>query len=150
MGGPSCQISYKTGNEKTHKSRFDKMWENGFAEGEEPEPEFKEKLIEGFKQCYQISRKVPQSIIDSHGPMGKQFGRQKIFYKCTMKMEKELCVKKELLSWITYMYGTPNVNLNKKMGLPTDVYDAALMTFNVMKMAEEPTKKFVNKFMYGM
>ena len=65
-------------------------------------------------------------------------------------MEKELCVKKELLSWITYMYGTPNVNLNKRMGLPTDVYDAALMTFNVMKMAEEPTKKFVNKFMYGM
>ena len=52
--------------------------------GEEPEPEFKEKIIEGFKQCYQISRKVPQSIIDSHGPMGKQFGRQKIFYKCTM------------------------------------------------------------------
>ena len=57
------------------------MWQH-FAADEQPEPEFKEKLIETFNTCYQLSRKIPQSLLNKKGPMYKQFGRQKMFFKC--------------------------------------------------------------------
>ena len=53
-----------------------------FAEGEKPEPEFMEKLTDGYKTCYELSRKIPQSFLDMKGPVYKRFGRQKMFFKC--------------------------------------------------------------------
>ena len=52
------------------------------APGEEPEPEFKAKMNEVYNTCYELSQSIPQSVLDKKGPMMKQFGRQKCFFKC--------------------------------------------------------------------
>jgi len=126
----------------------DKLWDE-FADGEEPQSEFKEKMIESYKNCYTLSRKIPQEILDSKGPMYQQFGRQKMFMKCAQKCEKELCVKKELAEWIEFVYGTPDKALRKRLGLPNDKYDAALMSWKVIHENEHPIKKYIQMALLG-
>ena len=58
----------------------DKMW-TMMAPGEF-DPEFKAKMNEVYNTCYELSQSIPQSVLDKKGPMMKQFGRQKCFFKC--------------------------------------------------------------------
>ena len=64
-------------------------------------------------------------------------------------MTTETCVKKELLNWVDYLYGKPTAQMREKLGLPSDEYDAAFMSFVVMDKSEEPSEKFVHEFMFG-
>ena len=67
------------------------------------------------------------------------------FQKC----EKELCVKKELAEWIEFVYGTPDKALRKRLGLPHDKYDAALMSWKVIHENEHPIKKHIQMALLG-
>lgn len=125
------------------------MWKY-FAEGEKPEPEFKERLVDGYKTCYELSRKIPQSFLDMKGPVYKRFGRQKMFFKCVDKMETMMCVKKDMANWIEMLYGKEAFAQREKYGLPADKYEAAMMKFEIMDSTRSPSEKFVDNFMYGM
>ena len=148
------------------------MWKY-FAEGEKPEPEFKERLVDGYKTCYELSRKIPQSFLDMKGPVYKRFGRQKMFFKCVdvsfskpnlkikheyfiklffflQKMETMMCVKKDMANWIEILYGKEAFAQREKYGLPADKYEAAMMKFEIMDSTRSPSEKFVDNFMYGM
>lgn len=58
------------------------MWSQ-FDRSEQPEPDFKEKMNQGYQHCYQLSKSIPDSVLASHPfPGMKQFGRQKMFLKC--------------------------------------------------------------------
>lgn len=128
----------------------ERMWDM-FDPSEQPEYEFKEKVNEGYEMCHQLSQSIPESLLEKKGPMYKQFGRQKMFFKCCHKMEKEMCVKKELHEWIEMMMGEePPKALRQRLGLPSDKYDASLMAMTVKMKNKSPTEKFIMKFMMDM
>merc|ERR1719412_2859563 len=114
-----------------------------FESGEEPDYEFKQKMIESYEDCYQMANSLPMDILAKKGPGFKQFGRQKMFFKCAKKMTTANCVKKELVSWVEFFYGTTDATFRKKMGLPEDHYDAAFMTFEIKKTSTPMVKEFV-------
>ena len=60
-----------------------------------------------------------------------------------------VCVKKELLKWVDYLYGKPNASLRAKLGLPADEYEAAFVAMTAKGEMESDTKKFVMKFFFG-
>lgn len=62
----------------------------------------------------------------------------------------EMCVKKELVKWVDYLYGIPSEQKRKELGLPNDVYDAALMGMTVKMYNQNPAEKFVHDFLFGM
>ena len=65
------------------------MWKD-FPRGEEPKPEFKQKVIKGYQNCYQLSESIPMDLLVKKGPFYQQFGRQMMFFKCA-KVSGEIC-----------------------------------------------------------
>lgn len=58
------------------------MWAQ-FDRSEQPEPEFKAKMNECYQHCYQMAKSIPDSVLVATPVPGmKQFGRQKMFFKC--------------------------------------------------------------------
>ena len=56
------------------------------------DPEWRQKLIGGYTDCYQVASNWPQQSLDRN-PITKVFGRHMIFFKCAMVSwdERELC-----------------------------------------------------------
>jgi hypothetical protein len=48
---------------------------------EQPEADFKNKFIAGYKDCYKYSQSIPKDVLENK-PLMKQFGRQMKFFKC--------------------------------------------------------------------
>jgi len=124
------------------------MWKD-FPRGEEPKPEFKQKVIKGYQNCYQLSESIPMDLLVKKGPFYQQFGRQMMFFKCAKKMECTACVKKELAEWVEFLYGTPNAELRARLGLPNDKLDAAFMAMTIKDEMKDPTMKFVEDFLFS-
>ena len=57
------------------------MW-NMMDASEQPEPEFKARMVEGMEMCYKFSQSIPQDILAAKGPMYEMFGRQMKFFMC--------------------------------------------------------------------
>ena len=55
-----------------------------FDADEQPDYEFKEKVIKGYEHCHRFCQSIPQDLLEEKGPMYAQFGRMKMFYKCAM------------------------------------------------------------------
>jgi len=125
------------------------MW-NMMDASEQPEPEFKARMVEGMEMCYKFSQSIPQDILAAKGPMYEMFGRQMKFFMCKKMVMKECCVKQELKKWTEYLYGEMEPAKLKELGLPTDPYDAALAKWEIMDKMEEPSKKYVFEFIFGM
>merc|ERR1719397_989641 len=68
------------------------------------DPEWRQKLIGGYTDCYQIASNWPQQSLDRN-PITKVFGRHMIFFKCAMKQEKKMCGMAQMYSWLTTLYG---------------------------------------------
>ena len=47
------------------------------------DPEWRQKLIGGYTDCYQVASNWPQQSLDRN-PITKVFGRHMIFFKCAM------------------------------------------------------------------
>ena len=45
------------------------------------DPEWWQRLVTGYKDCFDISESIPQAALDKN-PMKKMFGRQMMFFKC--------------------------------------------------------------------
>merc|ERR1711953_642404 len=74
------------------------MW-NMMDASEQPEPEFKARMVEGMEMCYKFSQSIPQDILAAKGPMYEMFGRQMKFLMCKKVVMKECCVKQEWKKW---------------------------------------------------
>merc|ERR1712051_484435 len=64
------------------------------------DPEWRQKLIGGYTDCYQVASNWPQQSLDRN-PITKVFGRHMIFFKCAMKQEKKMCGMAQMYSWLT-------------------------------------------------
>jgi len=112
------------------------------------DPVLKNKVTEGMRDCYAISQAIPQDILEKK-PITNQFGRQMFFFKCCHKMETKLCAQKEMARWIDIWYGKPTSAMRSRLGLPSDPYEAAAVTFKVMESSKTDSEKFVNEFFFG-
>merc|ERR1712032_1790724 len=109
------------------------------------DPEWRQKLIGGYTDCYQIASNWPQQSLDRN-PITKVFGRHMIFFKCAMKQDKKMCGMAQMYSWLTTLYvNTDDFNWSQ-FGLPQDKYDRAALTIMVQTKAASKEEKFVNDF----
>merc|ERR1712020_656625 len=109
------------------------------------DPEWRQKMINGYNDCYQVASNWPQQNLDRN-PITKVFGRQMIFFKCSMKQEKKMCGMAQMYSWLTTLYGNSDDFNWSQFGLPTDKYDRAALTVMVQTEASSKEEKFVNDF----
>merc|ERR1712066_1044294 len=109
------------------------------------DPEWRQKLIGGYTDCYQVASNWPQQSLD-RTPITKVFGRHMIFFKCAMKQEKKMCGMAQMYSWLTTLYGNSDDFNWSQFGLPTDKYDRAALTIMVQTEAATKEEKFVNDF----
>jgi len=113
------------------------------------DPEFAEKLREGYRDCHRISENWPQAPLNRN-PLSKIFGRHMIFFKCAHKMEVKNCAKAELLQWLEVVYGKDPEYDPTEYGLPKDKYDAAAVSIKVLNNALTPEEEFVGDFFWNM
>merc|ERR1711990_482173 len=109
------------------------------------DPEWRQKLISGYTDCYQVASNWPQQSLDRN-PITKVFGRHMIFFKCSMKQEKKMCGMAQMYSWLTTLYGNSDDFNWGQFGLPTDKYDRAALTVMVQTEASSKEDKFINDF----
>merc|ERR1711936_1497012 len=109
------------------------------------DPEWRQKMINGYNDCYQIASNWPQQSLDRN-PITKVFGRHMIFFKCAMKQEKKMCGMARMHSWLTTLYGNSDDFNWSQFGLPQDKYDRAALTIMVQTEAATKEEKFVNDF----
>jgi hypothetical protein len=109
------------------------------------DPEWRQKLIGGYTDCYQVASNWPQQSLDRN-PITKVFGRHMIFFKCAMKQEKKMCGMAQMYSWLTTLYGNSDDFNWSQFGLPTDKYDRAALTVMVQTEASSKEDKFINDF----
>merc|ERR1712212_924642 len=109
------------------------------------DPEWRQKLIGEYTDCYQVASNWPQQSLDRN-PITKVFGRHIIFFKCAMKQEKKMCGMAQMYSWLTTLYGNSDDFNWSQFGLPQDKYDRAALTIMVQTEASSKEDKFVNDF----
>merc|ERR1712047_183317 len=109
------------------------------------DPEWRQKMIGGYTDCYQVASNWPQQSLDRN-PITKVFGRHMIFFKCAMKQEKKMCGMAQMYSWLKTLYGDSD-NFNwSQFGLPQDKYDRAALTIMVQTQAASKEERFINDF----
>jgi len=109
------------------------------------DPEWRQKMISGYTDCYQVASNWPQQSLDRN-PITKVFGRHMIFFKCAMKQEKKMCGMAQMYSWLTTLYGNSDDFNWSQFGLPPDKYDRAALTIMVQTEASSKEDKFINDF----
>jgi len=107
------------------------------------DPVWRQKVIQGYSDCYQIASNWPQQSLDRN-PVTKVFGRHMIYFRCALKNEKKNCAKAQQYRWLTLLYG-PSDNL-VQYGLPSDKYDRAWYSTMVLTEAETNEQKRVSEF----
>jgi len=109
------------------------------------DPEWRQKMIGGYTDCYQVASNWPQQSLDRN-PITKVFGRHMIFFKCAMKQEKKMCGMAQMYSWLTTLYGNSDDFNWSQFGLPQDKYDRAALTIMVQTQAASKEERFINDF----
>merc|ERR1711994_1099242 len=102
--------------------------------GLEEDPDWRQKMIGGYTDCYQVASNWPQQSLDRN-PITKVFGRHMIFFKCAMKQEKKMCGMAQMYSWLKTLYGDSDDFNWSQFGLPQDKYDRAALTIMVQTQA---------------
>lgn len=111
------------------------------------DPEWWQRLVKGYQDCYDISQSLPQKALDRN-PMKKRFGRQMMFFHCADKNEKMNCALGQMKMWLESYYATDDKNLTE-FGLPEDQYEAAGLTLMVKYNGASDEEKFLSNFFWG-
>merc|ERR1712062_487702 len=109
------------------------------------DPEWRQKMIGGYTDCYQVASNWPQQSLDRN-PITKVFGRHMIFFKCAMKQEKKMCGMAQMYSWLKTLYRDSDDFNWSQFGLPQDKYDRAALTIMVQTQAASKEERFINDF----
>merc|ERR1711920_652653 len=111
------------------------------------DPEWWQRLVQGYKDCYDISESLPQTALDRN-PMKKRFGRQMMFFHCADKNEKMNCALGQMNRWLESYYATDDRDLTE-FGLPADKYEASGLTLMVQHNGASEEEKFLSNFFWG-
>jgi len=111
------------------------------------DPEWWQRLVTGYKDCYDISESLPQSALNK-SPIKKMFGRQMMFFHCADKNEKMNCALGQMKIWLESYYAADERDLTE-FGLPEDQYEASGLTLMVKYNAASDEEKFLSNFFWG-
>jgi len=111
------------------------------------DPEWWQRLVKGYQDCYDISQSLPQTALDRN-PMKKKFGRQMMFFHCADKNEKMNCALGQMKMWLESYYAEDERDLTE-FGLPADQYEASGLTLMVKYNAASDEEKFLSNFFWG-
>jgi len=111
------------------------------------DPEWWQRLVTGYKDCFDISESIPQAALDKN-PMKKMFGRQMMFFKCADKNERMNCALGQMKMWLESYYAADERDM-KEFGLPEDKYEAAGLTLMVKYNGASDEEKFLSNFFWG-
>jgi len=112
------------------------------------DPEWKMKMINGYKDCHAIAESWPQESLDRN-KLTKVYGRHMIFFHCTKKVQVTNCAKFMIKEWLEAWYGKHDEGDPTQYGFPADKYDAAALSLMVLNDAATPEEEFVNDFFWG-
>merc|ERR1712178_288666 len=111
------------------------------------DPEWRNMLVTGYKDCYDIARSFPQSALNKN-PLMKVFGRHMVFFKCAKKEEMKCCGMACANDMLQTLYGT-NDNFNwAQYGLPQNKYERAAWTMKIMYGTASREEHFVHDFFF--
>jgi len=111
------------------------------------DPEWWQRLVTGYKDCYDISESLPQSALNK-SPIKKMFGRQMMFFHCADKNEKMNCALGQMKKWLDSYY-VPDERDLTEFGLPEDKYETAGLTLMVQYNGASDEEKFLSNFFWG-
>eukprot|EP00095_Tigriopus_kingsejongensis_P001137 maker-scaffold1002_size71975-snap-gene-0.6 protein:Tk01137 transcript:maker-scaffold1002_size71975-snap-gene-0.6-mRNA-1 annotation:"hypothetical protein AG1IA_03360" len=99
-------------------------------------------MVESYQECLELSKSVPEAILAKQ-PGEKWFQRQNVFFQCAKATEKNICAKKQVHQFLTDWYGEWDMDLLSQLKLPSDQYEASLLTFKVLQHSRSDTDKLV-------
>jgi len=111
------------------------------------DPEWWQRLVKGYQDCYDISESIPQPALNKN-PRMKRFGRQISFFKCADKNEKMNCALGFMKQALELKYAADDRDLTE-FDLPADKYEAAGLTLMVQENGAPPEENFVWNFVLG-
>merc|ERR1712038_1542441 len=112
------------------------------------DPVWRQMLVDGYNDCYDIARSFPQSALNKN-PIMKVFGRHMVFFKCTKKVESHCCGMACASHMLETMYGNTDNYDWSQYGLPNNKYERAAMSMKVMYGTSSPEEAFVHNFFYA-
>merc|ERR1711997_279307 len=68
------------------------------------DPVWRQMLVDGYNDCYDIARSFPQSALNKN-PIMKVFGRHMVFFKCTKKVGAHGCGMAQAAHMLETLYG---------------------------------------------
>merc|ERR1711993_235378 len=111
------------------------------------DPVWRQMMIDGYSDCYDIAKSFPQSALDKN-PIMKVFGRHMVFFKCTKKVESHCCGMACANHMLETLYGNTDNYDWSQHGLPNNKYKRAAMSMKVMYSTANPEEEFVHNFVY--
>jgi len=135
-------------NLQTYTSGFwEKMDLSKTLAGEDPA--WKQRMTQGYTDCFQLAQTWPQETLDRN-PLTKVWGRHAIFFKCTKKVERHMCAAAQMGAWLEVMYGKDDGSIDwTQYGFPSDKYDQAILSVNVLLDSQSSEEKFIDEFFYA-
>lgn len=112
------------------------------------DPEWREMLVNEYKDCYDIARSFPQSALNKN-PLMKVFGRHMVFFKCAKKVEMKCCGMACANDMLETLYGTNDQFNWAQYGLPQNKYERAAWTLKIMYGTASKEEMFVHDFFYS-
>merc|ERR1712179_456927 len=113
------------------------------------DPEWRQRMTEGYTDCYQLSQTWPQETLDRN-PLTKVWGRHAIFFKCTKKVERHMCAAAQLYDWLNTMYGDSGSFNWTQNGFPSDKYDRAVVSVKVLQESHSDEEQYIKDFFYDI
>jgi len=112
------------------------------------DPEWRNMLITGYKDCYDIARSWPQSTLNRN-PLMKVFGRHMVFFKCARKEEAKACGMACANDMLTTLYGSNDAFDWTQYGMPQNKYERAAWTMKIMYGTASHEEHFVHDFFFS-
>jgi len=112
------------------------------------DPEWRNMLVTGYKDCYDIARSWPQSSLNRN-PLMKVFGRHMVFFKCARKEEAKCCGMANANDMLTTLYGSNDAFDWTQYGMPQNKYERAAWTMKIMYGTASPEEHFVHDFFFS-
>merc|ERR1712223_908052 len=112
------------------------------------DPVWRQMLVDGYNDCYDIARSFPQSALNKN-PIMKVFGRRMVFFKCTKKVDAHGCGMAQAAHMLETLYGSTDNFDWSSYGLPNNKYERAAMSMKVMYGTSSPEEAFVHNFFYA-
>jgi len=107
------------------------------------DPVWREKVNQGFGDCYNLATSWPQAVLDRH-PVTKVMGRHHVFFTCAKKVLRKQCIKALEFDWMEQM-GATDTEV-KGSPLPLDKYDRAALSVLMMQEKASDEERFVTDF----